>query len=502
MPKNVELLDNTNDKLYPKTKAEQVIVTSTKNLDVKLTEVDTKIKDVTDEVVAARNKTGNTHPTLKARLDAMEDGSTNIQNIVNQVQATANQANNTANAVKQEVEQARNGEANLKTRLDNMDAKMNDYLPLTGGTLTGTLTMGAGDIALANASSISIKNTAGTNRTALSFPNADGLRVGGTSEDTIIASRSVPKWFNGTNKVDLLTVRGGEVNGNITFTNYGTGNQGAIIASKELFNNTGNGQVIDVRDDKVIVGNEVATLNLRSDLDPTCTVGTNEYTMWHSGNAPIDVNATPNTLVKRRGDGWIDNGNSGIVANTIRSAGINVLIGGNDTDGTYTGDVVFMTNMRPTNERNIRIGSYNYKFSECWVTAGAFNTSDERCKTNIETFDIQDCFNMVKNTEVKSYTLLFGNKTKMSDNELQTATVEQESKSAYQQLGIIAQDIVDYKCSDYILVQDNPEDLYAINPYNLTSAVMGALKVEIQKREELEERVKQLAEEVKALKNA
>ena len=36
MPKNVELLDNTNDILYPKTKTEQVIVTSTQNLNVKL----------------------------------------------------------------------------------------------------------------------------------------------------------------------------------------------------------------------------------------------------------------------------------------------------------------------------------------------------------------------------------------------------------------------------------------------------------------------------------
>ena len=117
MPKNVELLDNVNDILYPKTKSEQVIVTSTQNLSAKLTDIDTKIKDVTDEVVAARNKTGNTHQTLKSRLDAMEDDSTAIQNI-------ANQANNTANTVKQEVESARNGQANLKVRIDGIDTRV------------------------------------------------------------------------------------------------------------------------------------------------------------------------------------------------------------------------------------------------------------------------------------------------------------------------------------------------------------------------------------------
>lgn len=456
MPKNVELLDNTNDKLYPKTKAGQVIVTSTKNLDVKLTEVDTKIKDVTDEVVNARpDKKGVSHPTLKARLDAMEDTTTTI--------------NNTVNSVKQEVEQARGGEANLNDRLDKMTTATTNA--------QNTATQAQQTANTANNTVNSVKQEIDNAKA----PNA-------TLKEKI---DSIEDKFDG-----YLPLAGGTMTGTI---NYDLG--GKFITSTPLQQTTTNGDVLTV-DRSIVLGNENTQLDLATSTDVIVATGGQRYRVWHEGNAPISVPTTADTLVKRRDDGWINNGGSGIVANTIRSGGINVLIGGNDTDGTYTGDVVFMTNMRPTNERNIRIGSYNYKFSECWVTAGAFNTSDERCKTNIETFDIQDCFNMVKNTEVKSYTLLFGDKTKMSDNELQTATVEQESKNAYQQLGIIAQDIVDYKCSDYILVQDNPEDLYAINPYNLTSAVMGALKVEIQKREELEERVKQLAEEVKALKNA
>lgn len=412
MPKNVELLDNTNDKLYPKTKAEQVIVTSTKNLDVKLTEVDTKIKDVTDEVVNARpDKKGVSHPTLKARLDAMEDTTTTI--------------NNTVNSVKQEVEQARGGEANLNDRLDKMTTATTNA--------QNTATQAQQTVTTAKNTANSVKQEIDNAKT----PNA-------TLKEKI---DGIDNKFDG-----YLPLAGGTVTGNL-------------------------------------------------EVNGNLTNGTHQ--VWHKGNAPIDVKPTPSTVVKRRDDGWIDNGGLGIVVNTVKSAGINVLIGGNATDGTYTGDVVFQTNMRPARDnRKITIGSTNYRFDECWVVTGAFNTSDERCKTNIETFDVEDCFNMVKNTDVKSYTLLTDDKTKMSDEELEVASLENEKQGAYQQLGIIAQDIVGYKCSDYILVQDNPEDLYAINPYNLTSAVMGALKVEIQKREELEELVKQLAEEVKALKNA
>lgn len=494
MPKNVELLDNTNDILYPKTKTEQVIVTSTQNLNVKLTDIDTKIKSVTDEVVNARpDKKGVAHPTLKARLDAMEDGSTNIQNTLNQVQATANatkqeveqarggqanlnnrlnamtnattqaqqtatNANNTANNVKTEVEQARGGEANLKTRLDKIDTKFNNKVDRAGDTMTGKLNANAG-----------IGTTVGN------------LELDATGEVNIAKNTNVTGDLNTTQKIEA---------------------QGRVISHEAIYAYNGaNGRFVAkvAGHGGVDLGDSNTISAICSNDTPKYFDGTNRYDIHNDKDHPISVPASANTLIKRRGDGWIVNGGSGIVTNTIKSAGINILIGGNDTDGTYTGDVVFMTNMRPTNERNVRIGSYNYRFSECWVTAGAFNTSDERCKTNIETFDIQDCFNMVKNTDVKSYTLLFGDKTKMSDNELQTATVEQDGKSAYQQLGIIAQDIVDYKCSDYILVQDNPDDLYAINPYNLTSAIMGALKVEIQKREELEERVKQLEEVVAKL---
>lgn len=460
MPKNVELLDNANDILYPKTLTVQVAVTSNQTLDQKLDAMDASINTVTTEVTNARTDVGGqAHANLKARIDAIE--------------TVSSSANTTVNNIKQEVEQARGGQTNLDDRLNAM---------------TTATTQAQQTATNAQNTATNAQNTANTaNQTANSVQQE--------INDAKTPNATLKEKIDGIdNKFGrYLPLTGGTMTGGINYNG-----RGDFITSTPLQQATTNGTVLTVNG-SIVLGNENTQLDLATSQDLIVATGGQRHRVWHEGNAPIDVNPTPNTVVKRRGDGWINSGGSGIVANTIKSAGINVLIGGNDTDGTYTGDVVFMTNMRPTNERNVRIGSYNYKFSECWVTAGAFNTSDERCKTNIETFDIQDCFNMVKNTDVKSYTLLFGDKTKMSDNELQTATVEQDGKSAYQQLGIIAQDIVDYKCSDYILVQDNPDDLYAINPYNLTSAIMGALKVEIQKREELEERVKQLEEVVAKL---
>ena len=71
MPKKVELLDNANDILYPRTVTDQVAVSTDKSLTRKLQEVDSSIKTVADEVAEARTdgQTRATHPNLKARLD-------------------------------------------------------------------------------------------------------------------------------------------------------------------------------------------------------------------------------------------------------------------------------------------------------------------------------------------------------------------------------------------------------------------------------------------------
>lgn len=71
MAKNVELLDNGNEILYPRTVTEQVAVTANQNLKEKIKEMDASIESVTNEVKDARTN-GNTNITynnLKTRLD-------------------------------------------------------------------------------------------------------------------------------------------------------------------------------------------------------------------------------------------------------------------------------------------------------------------------------------------------------------------------------------------------------------------------------------------------
>ena len=73
-------------------------------------------------------------------------------------------------------------------------------------------------------------------------------------------------------------------------------------------------------------------------------------------------------------------------------------------------------------------------------------------------------------------------------------------------MGVMAQDIQKYKCSKQILVEDKYEradgstdTMLNVNPYGLTTAIMGALKVEIQKRELLEEKITKLESLVEQL---
>ena len=67
-------------------------------------------------------------------------------------------------------------------------------------------------------------------------------------------------------------------------------------------------------------------------------------------------------------------------------------------------------------------------------------------------------------------------------------------------VGIIAQDMAKHDVSKYVL-NHSEETGYSINLYNYSASLHSALRHEIKKREELEELVKELAEEVKALKS-
>ena len=144
------------------------------------------------------------------------------------------------------------------------------------------------------------------------------------------------------------------------------------------------------------------------------------------------------------------------------------------------------------------LGSSGYRWHTVWASNGTIQTSDERFKVKQGFTDIEECYEMVKDTDIYNYIMLNQNKEDLS------LSNSQEQVNVH--MGIMAQDIQKYKCSKQILVEGNYEradgstdTMLSVNPYGLTTAVMGALKVEIQKRELLEEKITKLESLVEQL---
>lgn len=145
------------------------------------------------------------------------------------------------------------------------------------------------------------------------------------------------------------------------------------------------------------------------------------------------------------------------------------------------------------------LGSSGYRWHTVWASNGTIQTSDERFKVKQGFTDIEECYEMVKDTDIYNYVMLNQNKEDLTKNRLGKLALSNSQEQVNIHMGIMAQDIQKYKCSKQILVEGNYEradgstdTMLSVNPYGLTTAVMGALKVEIQKRELLEEKITKL----------
>ena len=152
------------------------------------------------------------------------------------------------------------------------------------------------------------------------------------------------------------------------------------------------------------------------------------------------------------------------------------------------------------------LGSSGYRWHSVWASNGAIQTSDERFKVKQGFTDIEECYEMIKDTDIYNYIMLNQNKEDLSKNRLGKLALNNSQEQVNVHMGIMAQDIQKYKCSKQILVEGDYEradgstdTMLSINPYGLTTAVMGALKVEIQKRELLEEKIVKLESLVEQL---
>ena len=160
---------------------------------------------------------------------------------------------------------------------------------------------------------------------------------------------------------------------------------------------------------------------------------------------------------------------------------------------------------RPSEETgDIYCGSEGYPWYIVWSVNGYQTKSDKRYKAVTGDVDLQDCYDMVKNTNPYQYVTLSKNKDNMSQIELAEMALCNVGKSGSVNMGIMAQDILDYECSKYILSYSEEYDTYGINDYGFTTALMGALKHEIQLRDAqmkmLEDKIELLKNEIKSMK--
>ena len=283
--------------------------------------------------------------------------------------------------------------------------------------------------------------------------------------------------------------------------------------SKPIYGYDPNGnlrKLIAINSGNTDVGDAGYSLALCSTDAPKWWNGSNAYTIYTTGNKPTpsDIGAAPSN---HSHSNYL--GNSG--SQTINVAqGKFSIVGNNnkghiDVQGAFhtrgdSEDLWFERHLMPASwqNANLYIGWSDKRWKLIYATNGTIQTSDKRHKAIIDNTNNEDCFNMVKNTDVFSYVMLNKSKNEMTDFERVEETLMNSGNEENIQMGIMAQDILNYDCSKYILIHSEftdeetgeQKDYYGINDYAFTSSIMAALKQEITYREELEEKVKTLEE--------
>lgn len=159
------------------------------------------------------------------------------------------------------------------------------------------------------------------------------------------------------------------------------------------------------------------------------------------------------------------------------------------------------------NNADMRCGSSGFKWHSVWASNGSVQTSDERHKMKMGVLDNEECYQMVKNTDIYKYCMLPKSKDDMSEDEIKKMAKKASKEEIAIQTGIMAQDILGYDCAKYVLTHDSwldeenneEKEMYNINPYGFSAVIMAALKEEIDKREALEKRMETLEEKLNQL---
>ena len=319
------------------------------------------------------------------------------------------------------------------------------------------------------------------------------IQLGAGSEDVYIHNASSDKYLQ-LKDTGVLSYTGD------WSLNYGTalyGNISSNTESRRIARISSSGWVD--------LGDTITETAICSAGAPTWWDGSNGYKIYTEGNKPTPAaigalgNSGSQTMNVAQGKFTIT-GNGGY--------GHLDVAGGFHTRGD-SNDIWFERSVKPATWSNsvLDLGASGQRWRNIWASNGTIQTSDKRHKAIVDNIDNQDCFNMVKNTDIFSYVMLDKNKEEMDEFERVEAILMNSGSDENIKMGIMAQDILDYDCSKYVLTYSEYTDektgetknYYGVDAYALSSAIMGALKYEIQKRELLEEKIAKLESLVEQL---
>ena len=197
-------------------------------------------------------------------------------------------------------------------------------------------------------------------------------------------------------------------------------------------------------------------------------------------NARLEIDAIVNTDLTSNGQGLVLEDSRGGVYSSVT---------------VYVNPSTGQRTFRPVTNQTGTVynGTSNALWKVVYSANGTIQTSDRRYKAITDDTDIYDCFKMVKNTKLHNYVMLDKNKEKMTQIELAESALFNVGEESSVQIGVMAQDLLNYKCGKQIVVHEDIkdddgniiDDIYSVNAYPFASAVMGGLQYEIKQREEL-----------------
>ena len=190
------------------------------------------------------------------------------------------------------------------------------------------------------------------------------------------------------------------------------------------------------------------------------------------------------------------NGNLSVGAVVNRSNGNGlILIDQHDSRGWQAGVRVQCNDsgehsFRPLTNGECYNGTSNYRWKKVYAVQSYISTSDERHKVIFDNLNTTDCYDMIRNIPLYNYYMLGENKNNLTEEQVQEKMIDENK-----QLGLMAQDLLEYECGEYIV--DYEGDIYGINDNQLIQATIGALQEEIKLRDK---QIDQLTNDLEELK--